>query len=203
MLPYWPRARRWASEATQVWSPKRAAPSILALVTQWWLDLQPMTRALVMGLTVILSYAATYAVHYTWNLLIRAPVALDRRRQEEIDEAAQREQRLVADIQEVRSASAIDPLETARKHHVEELISGLSIGAKRILRHLLNFGELRSAQLRACGIEQQALSEGLSFGRRSGLIQERRDHPASSGSTLWINRDLHAPLDAVLRDQNI
>lgn len=162
-----------------------------------------MTRALVVALTVIVGYGATYLLHYVWHLLVGAPVALDHERQLELDAAAKREQDLEAEIRELRSAPVIDPLEVARKEKVQTLISSLSVDARRFLRHLLTFGELRSAQLRECGVNQNAISEGLSFGRRSGLIQEKRDHPALSESTIWITRDLRTALDAVLRDQNV
>lgn len=212
MSSYWSRAREWARQSTKTYNLTKAIPPIVAAVLQFWLfDLRPMIQTLIIVVTIVGGYLLLYWIEFTWNILFRAPVALDAERATEIaqGEARAAEARDIVSKELLARQKQIAELQVALtekhphdQHLKSRIVAALDLLDERSLdfiRWLLDSGRVNRGRIQNQGFG--GMQDGLN--QRAGIDLITHEPIRSANGTEFdrehqINPRLVAALKHVL-----
>ena len=178
-------------------SPLRAAAPVLAVILQWRVGLPPPAHVVLTIGTIVGSYLLVYTLALLWNLIVRAPVALDTERVAEIGELSRSHGAAQERIAALRLESA--DLKKPRRTDAEQIrfeearaeLKKFDPGEYDFLRFLLprqdvNPGDLK-AQMMNCGVTEAQWSTVYQKARAGTLVQLVVPSPVRPRSALVIN----------------
>jgi hypothetical protein len=200
MPAYWSRAHQWAKKNTRTFTLSKAIPSILALILQSRFDLQPRLLAAVGS--VISAYLFTQLLHYLWNLLLRAPVALDAERQMEADSLNEQVRRLSTENAELKEPK-LSPGEEATSNRANDALEEFDLHGRSLLTALMEREEWRHEELKDQMVNHHDFSDlnwssALEKAKKSILVESIPPSPMRQYNAYRINSVYRSVLQELL-----
>ncbi len=202
MPAYWPRAHKWAKKNTRTFTLSKAIPSILASGIQWLFDLQPLSRALAVISSILGAYLLTLLSHYLWNLLLRAPIALDSERQKEADSFNEEVRRLSTENAELRKPKS-SPGQEAILKRAKDALEEFDLNGRSFLTALMEREEWRHEELRDQMVKHHDFSDlnwssALEKAKKSILVESIPPSPMRQYNAYRINSVYRSVLQELL-----
>jgi hypothetical protein len=182
-MNYWERARHWAGEHTDTYNLKKAVPSIIIAVIQYFvLPFSPVSRTLLSLATILIVWLLLYLLEFLFNLFVRAPVNLDAERQSIISDKD-------IEIADLRAQMSRRPYDDSQRAAAENRLMQVNVAAKDMLRFLLQFDRVEASRLEAAaGMSTTLYRETLNRTVAARLIErEEVPRPGRAGlDSYWF-----------------
>lgn len=185
-MPYWQRARAWAFAHTKTYTLPKAISPIVAAAAQWYFfRMRPMGQTILTIVTIFGAYVVLYAMEFTWQLLFKAPVALDGQRDIDLADITAKHagviserDRVIGTLQERLAAPKVSASEQKQRDLAAEKLKLFTDPEKKVLKHILQFDQQNRGELMKRFSGEVNIDQFLNKAREAGLIQNAQPaHP--------------------------